>query len=451
MKKIKYVLCTLMAILILFSGKPVQATISSSDILLSGPSSVNQGESFNITVSGYGMGTFQVSVSNGSLIGISGAQGSSGSTFVKGTGNVTLTISPSGTKTVTITVTAIDAAGGDPSQEGYIIEAGEYTSKSVSVVAQSSGGSSSTPSRPSTPSSSNSTPVKTFNLNLSSIQVDGAVLSPDFSGDTVDYSVELPKGTTSVTINATAADSEVSIQGVGEHEVHEGNNVIELTTHHSETSTTKTYRIQVYVEEEPKVFLTYNNMELGVYPSFHGSEALEGFENTEVTIQDQQVLGKVNEQGLVLLYMVEESGEKAFYVYKDEVLYKYLPITIAGRTFISLEIPDDMKNMTGLIQQKITIDDVEYDGWVFEDETFSNYSLLYLMDEKGDIHLYQYESTEGVIQLYSGAAALKQESVDEMSNELNMMRIALIAVSVIAIIILGAGFYFYKKKLSLQH
>ena len=119
-------------------------------------------------------------------------------------------------------------------------------------------------------------------------------------------------------------------------------------------------------------------MELGVYPSFHGSEALEGFENTEVTIQDQQVLGKVNEQGLVLLYMVEESGEKAFYVYKDEVLYKYLPITIAGRTFIFLEIPDDMKNMTGLIQQQITIDDVEYDGWAFEDETFSNYSLLYL-------------------------------------------------------------------------
>ena len=107
--------------------------------------------------------------------------------------------------------------------------------------------------------------------------------------------------------------------------------------------------------------------------------------------------------------------------------------------------------MTGLIQQQITIDDVEYDGWVFEDETFSNYSLLYLMDEKGDIHLYQYESTEGVSQLYSGAAALKQESVDEMSNELNMMRIALIAVSVIAIIILGVGFYFYKKKLSLQH
>ena len=306
MKKVKYVLCTLMAILILFSGKPVQATISSSDILLSGPPSVNQGESFNITVSGNGMGTFQYSIQNGTLIGISGAQASSGTTFVKGFGNVTLTISPSGTDTVTVTVEAIDAAGGDPSQEGYILEGS--VSKSVSVIAQSSGGSSSNSSRPSTPSSSNSTPVKTFNLNLSSIQVDGAVLSPDFSGDTVDYSVELPKGTTSVTINATAADSEVSIQGVGEHEVHEGNNVIELTTHHSETSTTKTYRIQVYVEEEPKVFLTYNNMELGVYPSFHGSEALEGFENTEVTIQDQQVLGKVNEQGLVLLYMVEESG-----------------------------------------------------------------------------------------------------------------------------------------------
>ena len=451
MKKVKYVLSIVLAFIMIFGLRTVRATETkdiANDIALTGPSSVNQGESFNITVSGDGTGTFQYSIQNGTLIGISGAQGSDSDSFVKGIGNVTFTITPNSINTVTLTVTAEDAAGGDPLQ-GYLLKGS--LSKSVSVVAQSSGGSSSTPSRPSTPSSSNSTPVKTFNLNLSSIQVDGAVLSPDFSGDTVDYSVELPKGTTSVTINATAADSEVSIQGVGEHEVHEGNNVIELTTHHSETSTTKTYRIQVYVEEEPKVFLTHNNMELGVYPSFHGSEALEGFENTEVTIQDQQVLGKVNEQGLVLLYMVEESGEKAFYVYKDEVLYKYLPITIAGRTFISLEIPDDMKNMTGLIQQKITIDDVEYDGWVFEDETFSNYSLLYLMNEKGDIHLYQYESTEGVIQLYSGAAALKQESVDEMSNELNMMRIALIAVSVIAIIILGVGFYFYKKKLSLQH
>lgn len=451
MKRIKYFVCALVAVLMLLSGKPVQAAISSSDVSLSGPSSVNQGQSFNVTVSGNGIGTFQVSVSSGSLTAISGAQGSSGSTFVKGSGNVTLTISPSGTNTVTITVTAIDAAGGDPSQEGYILEGS--VSKSVSIVAQSSGGSSSNTSRPSTPSSSNTTPVKTFNLNLSAIQVEGASLTPDFSGDTVDYSVELPKGTTSVTISASAADSEVSVQGIGTHEVHEGNNVIELTTHHPETSTTKTYRIQVYVEEEPKVFLKYKDTELGVYPSFHGSETLEGFENTEVTIQDQQVLGKVNEQGLILLYMVEESGEKAFYVYKDEVLYKYLPVTIAGRTFISLEIPDDMKNMTGLIQQKIMIHDMEYDGWVFEDDSFSNYSLLYLMNEKGDIHLYQYESTEGVIQLYSGAAALRQESVDALRDEMNMMKIALIAVSVIAVIILGAGvgFYFYKKKMSGSH
>ena len=38
-------------------------------------------------------------------------------------------------------------------------------------------------------------------------------------------------------------------------------------------------------------------------------------------------------------------------------------------------------------------------------------------------------------------------------DEMNMMKIALIAVSVIAVIILGAGvgFYFYKKKMSGSH
>ena len=433
MKWVKnFVLIVIGVFLYLGTITPIKAAAFS---MSASTNTVSPGGTFVVTLSGNVTGNVFINVENGTA--------SESQIWIENNSiSVTITAGSSG-------VVRVRATPGEGLSDPQGNAVADTSSASVSVTIQQP--TSSNSSRPSTPSSSNSKPVKTFNLNLSSIQVDGAVLSPDFSGDTVDYSVEFPKGTTSVTINATAADSEVSIQGVGEHEVHEGNNVIELTTHHSETSTTKTYRIQVYVEEEPKVFLTYNNMELGVYPSFHGSEALEGFENTEVTIQDQQVLGKVNEQGLVLLYMVEESGEKAFYVYKDEVLYKYLPITIAGRTFISLEIPDDMKNMTGLIQQKITIDDVEYDGWVFEDETFSNYSLLYLMDEKGDIHLYQYESTEGVIQLYSGAAALKQESVDEMSNELNMMRIALIAVSVIAIIILGVGFYFYKKKLSLQH
>ncbi len=61
MKRIKYFVCALVAVLMLLSGKPVQAAISSSDVSLSGPSSVNQGQSFNVTVSGNGIGTFQVS------------------------------------------------------------------------------------------------------------------------------------------------------------------------------------------------------------------------------------------------------------------------------------------------------------------------------------------------------------------------------------------------------
>lgn len=428
---------TLFSIGIIFCFGLVISVKAAAFSMSASTKTVSPNGTFVVTLSGNVTGNIFINVENG--------RASESQIWIENNSvSVTITAGSSGN----VKVTAIPGEGlSDP--QGNAVPDTSGTTVSVTIQQPTS----SNPSRPSTPSSTNTTPVKTFNLNLSAIQVEGASLTPDFSGDTVDYSVELPKGTTSVTISASAADSEVSVQGIGTHEVHEGNNVIELTTHHPETSTTKTYRIQVYVEEEPKVFLKYKDTELGVYPSFHGSETLEGFENTEVTIQDQQVLGKVNEQGLILLYMVEESGEKAFYVYKDEVLYKYLPVTIAGRTFISLEIPDDMKNMTGLIQQKIMIHDVEYDGWVFEDDSFSNYSLLYLMNGKGDIHLYQYESTEGVIQLYSGAAALRQESVDALRDEMNMMKIALIAVSVIAVIILGAGvgFYFYKKKMSGSH
>ena len=73
-------------------------------------------------------------------------------------------------------------------------------------------------------------PPKTYssNNNLSNLQIDGYSLSPEFSNSVKEYSVEVPNGTEKVVINATKEDSTASVSGIGEVDVNEGVNKIEL-------------------------------------------------------------------------------------------------------------------------------------------------------------------------------------------------------------------------------
>lgn len=429
MKSLKKISLICLGILfVLGLTNPVKAAAFSMSV---SSSTVEANQTFTVTISGNVTGNIFIYASNGTV--------SNSQIWIENNAvQVHVTAGSSGT----VTVTATPGEGlSDP--DGNAVA--DTSGATLTVMIKNKESAPSKPASPATPSKPNIS-AKVYDLNLKQLLIDGFELSPVFSSDTTDYDLELPKGITSINIHASGNDASVSVQGAGTHEVHPGDNLIELTTHHPETNTIKTYRIHVYVEEEPTVFLDYKDGQLGIYPSFRGSEALEGFENVEVTIDNQKVLGKTNADGLILLYMIDENGNKDYYVYHENSLIKYQPVIIADRHFISLEIPQNMNTMKGLVQKKVTIDENEYEGFVFEDEQFQKYILLYLMNEKGEIHLYQYEISEGVIQLYSNAAAITQESVEEMQKQLNNMIIIFCITSALAVLIIIILIYLLMKK-----
>ena len=98
------------------------------------------------------------------------------------------------------------------------------------------------------------------NNNLSSIEVEGFKLAPDFNKDTVEYTLSVPNDTKKIKINATKEDGRASISGIVEFEVTEGENNFEIKVT-AENGNEKVYKLKVTVLELDPIKVTIDNKE----------------------------------------------------------------------------------------------------------------------------------------------------------------------------------------------
>lgn len=138
---------------------------------------------------------------------------------------------PAGTTSVTI-----DAAAHHP--KATITGTGEYTpfpTDAVITVTAEDG---------TTKTYTVSISVLSNDASLASITVSTGTLSPEFDPQVTSYTLELPSGTTSVTITATPNDDLASVDGTGEIATFPADVTITVT---AEDGTTATYSIHVLV------------------------------------------------------------------------------------------------------------------------------------------------------------------------------------------------------------
>lgn len=394
-------------------------------------SSVSPGGSFTVTISASGAGQFSVSASNGSV--------SSSSVWVDGSASVTCTAGQSGTTTVT--VTAIDATGYDESP----ITGSQSTSVSIKSPASSSGSSSSSSSNNS--SSSTTTTVqepevkKSSEKNLSSLSVSEGTLSPKFSAGTTTYKVDLTNEVKKLTISAKAKDSKARVSGTGEKELKIGENNFTVTVT-AEDGSKKTYTISVYVTEKPTQFVKLGDQSLGILNDLSKVDVPKGFEKTTIKIDDKDVTALQNKDlGLTLLYLQTEDEKTGFYIYdvdNNKVLRQYQTLTVNGKTYVIMDAPENLEEVQGLEKSTIKIGDLEMNGWKFNEETLSHYTLVYLMNDAGESGLYTYEDTEGTLQKYT--------SVEEKDNTLTYVFIGTTVVFALSTAVVGYMYFNFKKK-----
>lgn len=406
--------------------------------------------SFSVSVQNNGNGSLTVTVSSSTHAGglSVSAGGKSGTLAIRTIGSSDSTTLQTGAGTFTVTVTALSL-----SDANYNLVEGETISRTVTVTDKSSSSSSSSSSGSSSSSSSNNSSSSTTTTvqepevkkssekNLSSLSVSEGTLSPKFSAGTTTYKVDLTNEVKKLTISAKAKDSKASVSGTGEKELKIGENNFTVTVT-AEDGSKKTYTISVYVTEKPTQFVKLGDQSLGILNDLSKVDVPKGFEKTTIKIDDKDVTALQNKDlGLTLLYLQTEDEKTGFYIYdvdNNKVLRQYQTLTVNGKTYVIMDAPENLEEVQGLEKSTIKIGDLEMNGWKFNEETLSHYTLVYLMNDAGESGLYTYEDTEGTLQKYT--------PVEEKDNTLTYVFIGTTVVFALSTAVVGYMYFNFKKK-----
>jgi hypothetical protein len=345
MKKVgkNIILCMLVVLSFFIFNKEVMA--ASYTVSLSS-SSVTKGKSTILYIKcSDATGGFRVTSSNSNVASIAG----DGTVWCENaTETMTITTTIVGSATITVTpISVSDNNGNDVS----------LSAKSLTLTV--------------------SEPVvvkKSSDATLSSLEIEGATLSPKFDKDTLEYTVEMPAETTKVNIKATASDSKASIKGSGEVEVTDGANKIELVVT-AEDSTTKTYILVVNVKELNPITVEVDGEEYSVVRKKSDLPELELFDETTVKIGEEEVVAYYNEN--LKLYVVglkDKDGNISLYTYseKENSYAKYNQITV-GSTSLYLK-DSDIPN-SNYKKYKISISNI--DTTIYKLKSSDKVGLIY--------------------------------------------------------------------------
>ena len=238
------------------------------------------------------------------------------------------------------------------------------------------------------------------NNNLSSLSVDGYEITPAFSRDTLDYSLEVENDVTKINIVANKEDSKASISGTGEKEVHEGSNAFDIVVT-AENGSSKTYHLTVTVKELNPIKEKIDGKE---YTVVRKSDELKDmlpkyFEETKIKLGDEEVLAYENKTiKLTLVALKDKKGNISFYIYKNKKFVPYYELT-SGNLAIHL-IDDKSKIPTVYKKQKEKVNDKAYT--VYKQNKKDAFFLVYGENvETGKKSLYLYDTVEKTLQRYN--------------------------------------------------
>ncbi|MBQ4253284.1 MAG: cadherin-like beta sandwich domain-containing protein [Erysipelotrichaceae bacterium] len=243
-----------------------------------------------------------------------------------------------------------------------------------------------------------STTTLSADNSLASLTVENFSFEEKFSSSRYEYTLYAPTGTEKLSINARASSGKASIKPI-DASLQEGWNKIEVVCV-AENKSERTYVINVYVEESPKVFFDYNGKKLGAVVNLSRIE-LDGFNKNQL----KELTEFVNE-GYELLYLIDEEGKANFYHYdqkENRILGMYQPVVIENRQYVLTDVNyDEFTEMSpeDFYQTRIEIDSLVLDGWKYNAANMKDMVIVYLRDENGIGRLYQYDTMERTIQRF---------------------------------------------------
>lgn len=227
------------------------------------------------------------------------------------------------------------------------------------------------------------------NNNLASLGVEGFTLTPEFNANTLEYSVTVPEDTKNVNITGTVQDKKASINGVGVHDVNQGNNKF-LVTVKAENGSEKTYTINVDVKDENPIEVTVGDKKYTVVKIKENLPIASLYNEYSIKINEFDIPAYKNDYtGLVLVGLKDTDGNISLFIYDDENnSYKeYSELKSSQITIYPLK-PEE--NIEGYKKGNVKIQDIDVEGFYLNED--SDFFVIYGVNvETGDKGFYMYD------------------------------------------------------------
>ena len=261
------------------------------------------------------------------------------------------------------------------------------------------------------------------NNNLKSLSINGYKLSPSFDKNTLEYSVELPSGTETITINATKEDSTSKISGIGKVKVSEGLNKLNIKVT-AENGNTKTYIIKANIKELDPIEITIDNEKYSVIrkkdllPKVNST-----YTETTVKINDTDVPALNSEiTKYTLVGLKDKEGNTSLYIYDSEnnAYSKYNEITFNKLTIIPIE-DKNISIPKGYAKTVLKINDQDVECYTNK----NSFPIFVGMNiETGEKNIYSYDKEENTIQRYdndqqNNSSSKNTNLANDISKEIN--------------------------------
>ena len=274
------------------------------------------------------------------------------------------------------------------------------------------------------------------NNYLKSLTLSSGTLSPAFSKSVLNYTVNVPNETTTMYLTPSVEDSTATIKVSGSATLKVGTNTRKVTVT-AQNGSTRTYTIKIVRAsngsevppsdtpssqepdnpiEDDQIFI--DGKPFTVVDELPADKIPAGFSATVTKLGDKEVMAVVNQAGSVtMLYLENENGESKFYIYDkaDISYYLYQPLTVLNQNFILIEKPKNVTLPKGFSPRALEIGENQYSAWIYD--ASSDFYLVYLCNQNGELGFYLYDCAEGTIQRYIGT--LPNSSTAKPDNNAN--------------------------------
>lgn len=428
-KAVKYlslIICTFIISINYVKAASYDVTVTSKTVTI--------GNSVTLTIKGNDLaGRFDLSSSNSSVASLS-----NNSLFIdNNSASITITAKSVGTTTITIIPTDVTAYDNNTITGNKTIT---ITVKDKPTSNPSTGGNNSGTTTNTTP-----TKKKSTNNYLSSLTIEGYTLDKEFKKEETEYSIMVENDVNKIKINAQLDDSSAKVTGIGEVEVKEGINKLEIKVT-AENGSTRTYTLNVTVKELNPIEVTINKKKYTIIRKEGELEPPENYEKSSIKIGEEEVLCYINKNTKnIIIGLTDEKGVSKFYSYNEKTkeYTLYNGYNIGGMNINILEMPEELIPK-GYIKVSFNYNNNKLDGYQYikKNQTYaaddkikgSDFYLIYGINEKtGEKTLYVYDKLEGTIQRFNSDLV---EAYNDENNKYFMymlISLALLAVSIITL------------------